>query len=107
MSTEATTATDPGLRLRLSLCALDLAIRHAEATGRPSELIGTPDGRLLLGLPGGEWYEIRGDEMDEFQGREWVEVDDGEMLVRLTERGRYWAGRWSRDRSFLRAVGVL
>ena len=108
MSTEAVTELDPDLRLRLSLCAIDFAERHAEAAGRPAVMHLTESGRMVLRLPSGRCHEVLGDEMDEFQARGWVEVDDaGEGSLRLTEAGRYWAARARRDRSFLRAVGVL
>ena len=65
--------------------------------------------RMVLRLPSGRLHEILGAEMDEFQARGWLAVydGDGDGSLRLTEAGRYWAGRFRRDRSFLRAVGVL
>ena len=107
MSTDAV-HPDGSQRLRLSLCALAMAERHSEATGRPSVMCLLESGRMALELPSGRYFEVLGDEMDEFQARGWVEVDDaGEGSLRLTEAGRYWAARARRDRSFLRAVGVL
>ena len=105
MSTDAV-HPDGSQRLRLSLCALALAERHSEATGRPSVMCLTESGRMALKLPSGRYFEVLGDEMDVFQARGWVEVDDADGSLRLTESGRYWAGRWSRDRAFLRAMGV-
>lgn len=103
--------TDPDLRLRLSLCALDLVLRETERTGVPAVMSLTDGGRMGLHLPSGTVYEITGDEMDVFQSRGWVEVVDaagpdapGELS--LTESGRYWAGRWRRDRAFRAIMGV-
>ena len=103
------TACDPGQRLRLSLCALDLVIRAGERAGRHADMSLTNDGRMVLHLPGGSLYEILGGEMDEMQARGWVEVfaeegDEGSLA--LTERGSYWANRWRNDRKFLASWGV-
>lgn len=105
MSTDAV-HPDGSQRLRLSLCALEQTMEFARLTGRPGLLSLMSDGRMALHLPSGKVYEVLGDEMDEFQSRGWVEVDDADGSLRLTESGRYWAGRWSRDRAFLRAMGV-
>ena len=39
--------------------------------------------------------EVTGDQLDELLAREWVELAEGAAdELRVTDAGRYWAGRW-------------